>query len=358
MKNACSKIKEGTTQRSAPGTASTVQDLKDVSLKTRLADRYACYGVIGRSNVMMDVYNIIDHVKATDCRVVLLGESGTGKELFSRIIHEESQRKNGPLVPVDCGALPPNLLESELFGYVRGAFTGANRDKRGLFEEANGGTLFLDEITNMPMEIQAKFLRALQSNEIRPLGSNQTRKIDARIITAASDNLLEKVRAKEFRLDLYYRLNVVPLTIPPLRKRGKDISLLAKHFLAHFSKTHNKSLRSISSKALKLLNLYPWPGNVRELENVIERAVVMCDADTQVLCHTGLPVDMFAYDIYGYENNDSSEKNLNERLADYEREQICMALMENNWNQSAAGRALGISERVIRYKIKLFGIRQ
>ncbi|MEE4311212.1 MAG: sigma 54-interacting transcriptional regulator [candidate division KSB1 bacterium] len=358
MRDACSKIKEGTRQQSAQKAAVDSQGVIDVSLKAGQADRYARYGVIGQSDVMLDVYNIIDHVKETDCRVVLLGESGTGKELFARIIHEESPRKDGPLVPVDCGALPPNLLESELFGYVRGAFTGANRDKRGLFEEANGGTLFLDEITNMPIEIQAKFLRALQSNEIRPLGSNQSRKIDARIITAASDNLIEKVRVKEFRLDLYYRLNVVPLTIPPLRKRGNDITLLAQHFLAHFSKAHNKSLRSISSKALKLLNLYPWPGNVRELENVIERAVVMSAPDTRVLDHAGLPVDMFAHNIYGDDNGDSSEKKLSERLADYEREQICKALMENHWNQSAAGRALGISERMIRYKIKLFGIRQ
>ena len=214
-------------------------------LKNEIKDRYAIHGIIGRSASMSEVFAVLDRVIPTDGRVLLQGESGTGKERIARVIHYEGPRKNGPFVAVDCGALPPNLLESELFGYVRGAFTGANRDRKGLFEEANNGTLFLDEIANTTVEIQAKLLRVLQEGEIRPLGTNRARKVNVRIITAASSDLQEKLNKNEFRLDLFYRLNIVPIHIPPLRDRVEDIPLLACHFLEKYKTAHKKQLQRI-----------------------------------------------------------------------------------------------------------------
>ncbi|MGH7451344.1 MAG: sigma 54-interacting transcriptional regulator, partial [bacterium] len=253
-------------------------------LQKEVKDRFDVHGIIGRSTAMKEIFGVLDRIIPTDGRVLIAGESGTGKELIAKIIHHAGPRKTGPFVAVDCGALPPNLLESELFGYVRGAFTGANRDRRGLFEEAHGGTLFLDEIANTSLETQAKLLRALQEGEIRPLGSNQTRKVDARIITAASVDLQKKISAGEFRSDLYYRLNVVPVHLPALRDRVEDIPILATHFLERFAERHGKKLRHLAASTIQILERYPWPGNVRELENVMERAVILAgNNDTSLL---------------------------------------------------------------------------
>ncbi len=248
-------------------------------LKKEVLDKYALYGIIGLSPEMQAVFSLLERVIPTDVQVLLEGESGTGKERIARAIHYNGPRQANPFVALDCGALPASLLESELFGYVKGAFTGAQKDRKGLFEEAHGGTLFMDEIANMPSEIQAKFLRAIQEGEIRPLGTGQMRKVDVRIIAAASGNLQQQVEEGKFRQDLFYRLNVVRIPLPPLRKREEDITLLADHFLRTMNEKYHKRIKGFNAEIIPLLEAYPWPGNVRELEHAVERAVVLCDSD-------------------------------------------------------------------------------
>jgi transcriptional regulator with GAF, ATPase, and Fis domain len=248
-------------------------------LKKEVQQKHERHGIIGNSPNMQAVFTLLDSVLPTDVRVLIEGESGTGKERIARAIHYSGARKEAPFVAIDCGALPANLLESELFGYVKGAFTGANQDRRGLFEEAHGGSLFLDEINNMPTEIQAKFLRALQEGEIRPLGTSQTKKVNARIIAAASKNLKEEVSAGSFRQDLFYRLNVVTIALPSLRERKEDIVILADHFLKQMAEKYGKKIEGFDAATISALEAYSWPGNIRELENAIERAVVLCKTE-------------------------------------------------------------------------------
>ncbi|KAA0230075.1 sigma-54-dependent Fis family transcriptional regulator [candidate division KSB1 bacterium] len=236
-------------------------------------------GILGHSAIMQSVFALLRQVMPTDVRVLISGESGTGKECIARAIHDGSPRQQGPFVAVDCGALPANLLESELFGYVKGAFTGADRDRKGLFEEAHGGTLFLDEIVNMPMELQAKLLRAIQESEIRPLGSSQVRKVNARIIAAASESVRDEMIAGKFRRDLFYRLNVVNINLPALRERKEDIPILAEHFLSAMNKKYGKHLKGFHADTMPHLEAYAWPGNIRELEHAMERAVVLCQSE-------------------------------------------------------------------------------
>ncbi|MCI0698146.1 sigma 54-interacting transcriptional regulator [candidate division KSB1 bacterium] len=326
-------------------------------LRQEIPERFGIHGIIGRGAAMKEVFSVLDRIIPTDGRILIHGESGTGKELIAKVIHYAGPRQAAPFVAVDCGALPANLLESELFGYVRGAFTGANRDRRGLFEEANTGTLFLDEIANMSLETQAKLLRALQEGEIRPLGSNQARKVDARIVTAASVDLQKKISAGEFRSDLYYRLNVVPIHLPALRDRVEDIPMLATHFLQRFAERHGKKLRHLAASAIQILERYPWPGNVRELENVMERAVILAGNNDAALLPEHLPYELafpeaqreaFAVPLSG---------NLPKLLADYEREILLKVLRHHHWNQTEAARALKISERVMRYKMKRLKLR-
>lgn len=236
-------------------------------------------GILGHSAIMQSVFSLLQQVMPTDVRVLISGESGTGKECIARTIHDRGPRQDGPFVAVDCGALPANLLESELFGYVKGAFTGADRDRKGLFEEAHGGTLFLDEIVNMPMELQAKLLRAIQESEIRPLGSSQVRKVNARIIAAASESVRDEMIAGKFRRDLFYRLNVVNINLPALRERKADIPILAEHFLSAMNKKYGKRITGLHADTMAHLEAYAWPGNIRELEHAVERAVVLCQSD-------------------------------------------------------------------------------
>jgi transcriptional regulator with PAS, ATPase and Fis domain len=320
-------------------------------LKQKLTDQVGLHGIIGNSPAMKEVYSLLERVIPTDGRVLIQGESGTGKERIAKFIHHAGPKKNGPFVGIDWCALPPNLLESELFGYARGAFTGADRDRRGLFEEANGGTLFLDEIANMSLETQAKLLRVLQEEEVRPLGSNQPRKVNARIIAASSANLKEKVSSGDFRPDLFYRLKVVPLKLPALQERVEDIPVLASHFLTRFSERHNKKIHTICPPAIEVMERYPWPGNVRELENVIERAVILADDADVTLQQEHLPPELFFPDAQREAFEVPLSGDLTKLLQDYEREILLKVLRHHDWNQTAAGHALNISERVIRYKI-------
>lgn len=243
--------------------------------RQELITKYKLENIVGRSPQMLKIYKTIARVADSKSTVLITGESGTGKELIARAIHYNSSRASKPFIAVDCSSLAENLLESELFGHVRGAFTGAIANKRGLFEEANNGTCFLDEIGNISLAMQAKLLRVLQEHEIKRVGGTETIKIDVRIIAATNKNLEELVVEKKFREDLFYRLNVVTIHLPPLRERPEDIPLLAEQFLSKFATENNKPIPHLSKEALELLVRYSWPGNVRELENVIERAVIL-----------------------------------------------------------------------------------
>ena len=244
-------------------------------LRREVQRRYRFGGIIGKSRPMQNVFSLIERVAATNSNVLILGESGTGKELVAKAIHYNSVRKDHPFVAVNCSALPEGLLESELFGHVRGAFTGAHANKQGLFQEATRGTLFLDEIGDMPMALQAKLLRAIQEKSIRPVGGNREIRISTRIVAATHRDLRKEVREATFREDLYYRLSVIPVRLPPLRERLEDIPLLVNHFLDRVARDMNSDPKEVSSEAMRALMRYPWEGNVRELENVIERAHVL-----------------------------------------------------------------------------------
>ena len=248
-------------------------------LKSLVNELYGMENIVARSPAMQRLLQQVVQVADSDATILLFGETGTGKEVFARVIHSNSRRSKGPFVALNCAAIPETLFESELFGHVRGAFTSAHGAKRGLFQSANGGTLFLDEIGEMPLSMQVKLLRAVQEREVREVGSELSTKIDVRIIAATNKDLGEAVKNGSFRNDLYYRISVVPLFIPPLRDRRDDIPLLAQHFLTASAKRANKDLRGFTPAALNRLVTHPWPGNVRELENVIEKAAVMTRQD-------------------------------------------------------------------------------
>ncbi len=327
-------------------------------LQKEIADRFGVQGIIGKSPAMKEVFNLLERIFPTDGRILIQGESGTGKELIAKIIHYAGPRKSFPFVAIDCGALPPNLLESELFGYVRGAFTGANRDRKGLFEEAHRGTLFLDEIANTSIELQSKLLRVLQEGEVRPLGSNKSRKVDVRIVAASSEPIKKKIVCGEFRKDLYYRLNVVPIKIPALRERTGDVAILANHFLKKFSEKHKKKFSNISPPALNILEQYHWPGNVRELENVLERAVILAGNHESVMNPEHLPYEISLAEDHIDQIEIPLSGDLTAILSNFEREILLNVLRHHDWNKSAAARAMNISERVMRYKIQQLKIHQ
>jgi Nif-specific regulatory protein len=261
-------------------------------LRHEVENKFSRHGIIGKSPGMQDLFSLLERVIHTEARVLLEGESGTGKELVARILHYEGPRKDKSFIAIDCGALPQNLQESELFGYVKGAFTGADRDRKGIIEEAHGGTLFLDEITNMPFEMQSKFLRAVQEGEIRPVGSNRTVKVDVRIISASSVDMKTQIKERKFREDLYYRLNVINIALPPLRERKEDIAILSNHFLMNNSKKYGKNLKGFKPDTMEYLEQYRWPGNIRELENTIERMVVLAEIDTEYIHAELLPPEV------------------------------------------------------------------
>jgi len=299
---------------------------------------YAFEEIIGKSPKMQDVFNIMSRIMNSDITVLLEGESGTGKELVARALHYNSPRKDRPFVAQFCGNLAENLLESELFGHKKGSFTGAYTDKKGLFEIADGGTFFLDEIGEISPQIQAKLLRVLQEGEIRRVGDTEARKVDVRIISATNRNLRDEVDKKFFREDLYYRLNVIQIKMPPLRERHGDVPLLAKHFLKKFSKKRSEKPKILSREAMRLLEKYHWPGNVRELENCLERSIVLSlneeiQAD-DLLIPTVAP-------------GDSSRKTLKE----LEREFVLNTLEEENGNKTKTAEILGVSLRWLHYKL-------
>ncbi len=332
---------------------------ENLLLKDALSQRFGMPKIIGKSPKMLSVAENIRKVAPTKSTVLLLGESGTGKELFARAIHELSPRKEDPFVTINCAAIPRELLESELFGYEKGAFTGAGERKLGKFELANNGTIFLDEIGEMDIVLQSKVLRALQEGEIERVGGTKPIKVDIRIIAASNKNLEASVAEKTFREDLYYRLSVFPLTIPPLRQRREDIPALVDHFIAKFSLEMNIPQRSISQDAIDLLMSYSWKGNVRELENVIERALILCEGDT--ITEKELRLNPSGYTDSGLETvpldgtlDDSAKAAL--RIAESKR--IRKALEDTGGNKSRAAELIKVSYKTLLTKIKDYRIEE
>jgi two-component system, NtrC family, response regulator AtoC len=308
-------------------------------------------GIIAKSPSMKGAIETATKVARYPSPVLITGESGTGKELIARLIHDQSDRATGPFIAVNCGAIPENLLESELFGYVRGAFTGADRDKTGLFEAASGGTLFLDEIGEMPASLQVKLLRVLQEGEVRRLGETKSRKVDPRIVAATNRNLEDEIRAGNFRKDLFFRIAVVPIHLPPLRQRSEEIPLLVKHFLDRYNRSLDLSIEGVEPEAMKVLLEYAFTGNVRELENVIERAMVLAEGPRLGL--DDLPHNVRS-PIRALDDVDLGDDELSVKKhgAILERRLIQRALERTGGNRTRAAELLDLSSRALLYKIR------
>lgn len=321
---------------------------ENVKLKESIDEITKPDNLIGESHQMKEIYSLINTVAQTDTTVLILGESGTGKELVAKAIHLNSKRKYFPLVTVNCGALPESLLESELFGHEKGAFTSAHYRRKGKFEMANGGTIFLDEIGTISNKVQVELLRVIETKQFTRVGGSETITSDFRVIAATNENLEELVKEGKFREDLFYRLNVFTIHIPPLRERIEDIPLLANYFLKKFTTSMNKKVTGISDEAMSFLMKYKWPGNVRELENAIERAVVVCRNDKIQL--DDLPFRISSNSLYS-EVEDKS-------LSEVEKRHIALVLQENNWNISKSAEDLKIDRVTLYNKIKKYGLRK
>ncbi len=323
---------------------------ENTRLQQELKKRYQPHNLVGNSKAMQDVYEMIAQVSKSDATVLIRGESGTGKELIAQAIHYSSLRSAKPLIKVNCAALPENIIESELFGHEKGAFTGAISTRKGRFEAAKGGTIFLDEIGDLSPATQVKLLRVLQEREYERVGGNETIRANVRVIAATNRNLEEQMLANTFREDLYYRLNVFPIHIPPLRERKSDILLLADHFIEKYASSNMKIVRRISTPAIELLSNYHWPGNVRELENVIERAILL--SMDEVIHPHNLPPSL--------QSAESSDTNLHttldEALENLEKDLIQDALKTTKGNMARAARILGITERIMGLRVKKYDI--
>lgn len=322
--------------------------LENIYLRQELQEKYGFHNIVGKSKKMQEIYRIIAKVAMTDSTVLIYGQSGTGKELIARAIHFNSARREKQFVPVDCAVLSENLLESELFGHIKGSFTGAITTKPGLFEVADGGTLFLDEVGNISLSIQAKLLRVLQEREFTPVGGTKAKKVDIRLIAATNKDLEKMIKEETFREDLYYRLNIVPIYLPPLRERQEDIPLLAIHFLKKYTDVMGKKIKGFTPEAMEKLMKYSWPGNVRELENVIERTVVMIEDEMVNVGHLILP---------GMQEKEISEKQIpmtseelkeikkhvrEKAVEEIEKAFVLKALERHQWNVTKAAEEVGM----------------
>ena len=325
---------------------------ENLSLRKRVEERYGLEGLVGKSGPMLRIYELIETVARTDATVLIQGESGTGKELAANAIHLQSSRKNAPFIKVNCAALPETLLETELFGHEKGAFTGAFRQRKGRFESAHRGTLFLDEIGDLPLSVQVKLLRVLQERQFERVGGNETISVDVRLICATLKDLKEGIQNGVFREDLYYRLNVVPLVLPPLRERQEDILLLTDHFIEKISRKMGKEITAISEEAKTLLMKYTFPGNIRELENMLERAVALIRGTViqaqdlpDEICGRSNPVTMICEKIRG-------SKPLSQAVSLFEKEYIQSVLEKTKGKKGQAAEVLGISRKSLWEKIK------
>lgn len=323
-------------------------------LKAQLDQKYGLGNIIGRDYKMSKMFDLIESVAETRTTVLILGENGTGKTMTARSIHHLSDRRDKPFVEVACGALPDSLLESELFGHVQGAFTGASHDKMGKFLQADGGTIFLDEIATASQQLQVKLLRVLQDREFEPVGGTKTHKVDCRLVLATNENLEQMVADGKFRQDLYYRINVISLTQPPLRERVGDIPLLAEHYLQHFIEQVGKQMEGIDDEAIQLMQRYSWPGNVRELVNVIERAVVL--ANSKRITVNDLPDSIHKQIDAGNVAAHFAGNNLKSALANPERQILIEALEAHGWNRQQTAKMLGVNRTTLYKKMKKFEI--
>lgn len=320
------------------------------TLRHELQKNFNLESLIGKSPAMLNLFELVKTVAPAGANVLITGESGTGKELIARALHNSGSRKNKPFVTINCAAIPETLLESELFGHVKGAFTGALFDKVGLFEEAHGGTLFLDEIGDLCLPLQAKLLRVIQDKEIRPVGSSKTRKVDVRIIAATHRDLKIMVKDGTFREDLFYRLNVIPIKVPPLRERMEDVPLLVEKFITKFSSLNHSKVKGISPEAMAVLMAHPWPGNVRELENVIERAIVLSRSE---MIEKNVVLDSALAEAKQNVEQLHGDRPTLEQL---EERYIKLILGETGYCKDEAAKILGISRRTLYRKERLYGM--
>jgi two-component system response regulator AtoC len=324
-------------------------------LRREVAQKYSFENIVSKNEKMQKMFDVIKKVARYKSTVLITGESGTGKELVARALHYNSERSQNPFIPVNCGAIPENLLESELFGHVKGAFTDAIRTKKGLFEEADGGTLFLDEIGELPAQLQVKLLRVLQEGEIRRIGESKSIKVNVRIVVATVKDLTKEVNEGRFREDLFYRLNVLPIHIPPLRERKEDIPLLIHHFINKYNQSMNKNVGGIDHKALETLMNHSWFGNVRELENTIERAIVLAEKNNIEL--ENLPIETQEFkEEFESEPLPDEEYSIKKASKALEINLIKRALRKTKGNHTHAAKVLEISHRALLYKIKEYGI--
>ena len=325
-----------------------------------LLNKYEQIGLLGKSPQFVELLQAIEAAARCDVRVLLEGQTGTGKELVARAIHRFSSRNSQPFVAIDCGAIPANLIESELFGHVKGAFTGATQDRKGLMVEANRGTLFLDEIANLPLDIQAKFMRVLEQNEVRPLGSNKSLPINVRIISASSRSPQKLVEKGEFREDLYYRLHVYPIYVPGLNERRADIALLSRHFLKTFSRQQQKQAESFHEELLDYMKQRGWEGNVRQLENFVERLVTLSPPENKVIDYEILSADLKKElrKIRLGPDESHVSLSLNDRVAEYEAQLIRQALAANDWNQTQTAKQLKLPVQTLNNKMMKLGIKK
>ena len=323
---------------------------ENVYLKREITQDFSFENIIGQSKKMLRLFALLNKIANTDVNVLIQGESGTGKELVAKAIHYHSRRSGKKIIPIYCGSLPETLLESELFGYKKGSFTGAFQDKNGLIEEADEGTLFLDEIFDVPLTTQAKLLRFLQEGEIRRLGETESRKVDARIIAATNRDLKEEVKKDRFREDLFYRLAVLTIDLPPLREREDDAVILAKHFLKKFAEKYNKEIKGLSGEAIKLIRTYPWPGNVRELENAMARAVSL--AEGNLIKPEEMHLEFIAKEL------PDASLGLLQAVKETERKKIIEVLRKCQGDKTETAKILGISRRALYYKLNELNIKE
>ena len=323
---------------------------RNVQINGGLAERFRPEKIVGNSKEMLEIYELMGQVADSSTTVLVRGESGTGKELIADALHKNSQRADGPFIKVNCGALPENLVESELFGHEKGAFTGAEQTRQGRFELADGGTIFLDEVGDVPPPLQVKLLRVLEEGTFERVGGEETRRVDVRVLAATSRDLDAMIESEAFRKDLYYRLNVFPIRVPPLRERKSDVLLLADHFVEKYARASDKEVQRISTPAIDMLHAYHWPGNVRELENCIERAVLL-STDGVIHGHH-LPPSLQTAEATGTE----FDGDLQSALDSLERELVVDALKSTRGNQAAAARKLGVTPRILRLRVDKYDI--
>jgi DNA-binding NtrC family response regulator len=325
-------------------------------LRSEIAAKYGEREIVSQDPEMLEILELVDKVASTTSSVLISGESGTGKELIARSLHQRSDRRKGPFVAINCAAIPSELMESELFGHEKGAFTGAHTRNIGKFEHANEGTLFLDEISALRPELQAKLLRVIQDREIGRLGSNKTVKVDVRILAATNSDPEDAIEKGNFRKDLYFRLNVIPIKLPPLRERRGDVRLLAQHFLNKFNLKVKREIKGFTPRVLETLERYPWPGNVRELENLIERLVVL-GHDEGLISYEDLPMEILL-DTRMTAEAPVSGDGLLEARHNFEKQFVLKALKRAQWNQSEAARILRIHRNTLIQKMKALDIRE